>query len=91
MKKLHTLSLVGLFTLLAVAFSGCASKSEMSEYPSYRPERTNFLGLVKTAPGSYDHVSPATFDVSSSDLVARDNFSGDKVELFWGAFTFTDY
>ena len=72
--------------LAALAFSGCdAGRTAMG------PRETNILGIAKFEKASYQHVSTNTFRVSSDELYARNNFSGDKATFLWGLVTLTDY
>ncbi len=51
----------------------------------------NFLGLVKVEAGSYGHSDKATVGVNMSEFYGRRVTSGDRITLFWGAVTLTDY
>lgn len=73
---------------LAVFASGCNTTSSNSVYV---PREMNILGIVKHQPQSYATVGSNTFHVSSDELFARKNFSGNKTTFLWGLVTFTDY
>ncbi len=77
----------------AIAFSACGNTYDTDYHgQSVRIEPShNFLGIVKTYPGSYlpgDNTSSVT--VNMDELVARRDVTGNNVSLFWGALTFTD-
>lgn len=91
MKNVRALSVVCLILLGALVFSGCSSNKMAKEYPEYKSDNTNFIGLVETRPGSFTPTSPAAFNVHSDELYARRNFSGNNVQLLWGLFEFADY
>lgn len=80
-----------LFTIaatLAVFASGCKTTSSNSVYV---PRETNILGIIKHQPQSYATVGTNTFHISSDEIRARKDFSGDKTTLLWGLITLTDY
>jgi len=93
MKKAHTLSL---FALAGIAAAGLAGCGEAYDSATYSPEvqiepAHNFLGILKTSPGSYVAHDPDTVPLSTRDISATRLYSGTRVELFWGAITLTDY
>ena len=51
----------------------------------------NFLGIIRTEPGSYSANNNATVRVSTNELYSRRTSSGDRIVLLWGAVTITDY
>jgi hypothetical protein len=51
----------------------------------------NFLGLVTVESGSYAPSEKATVGVNMSEFYGRRITSGDRITLFWGAVTLTDY
>ncbi len=51
----------------------------------------NFLGIIRTEPGSYSANNNATVRVSTNELYSRRTSSGDRIVLLWGAITITDY
>ncbi len=51
----------------------------------------NFLGIVRTEPGSYSANNNATVRMSTNEFYSRRTSSGDRVVLLWGAITITDY
>jgi len=89
MKPTKKLSLLVSLVAAAALLSGCQSKND--GYAAYKNENSNFLGLVQVRPNSYYPTQKATFQVSTDELWAREDFSGNNVELLWGAFTYTDY
>lgn len=70
--------------------SGCGGDRSYAQ-SSMVPKTRNFLGIVKTTENSYDPVSPTTLDVRTDQLSGRKNYSGRKLELFWGLITVADY
>ena len=77
----------------AVAFSACGNTYDTDYHgQSVQMETShNFLGIIKTAPGSYIPGDSAVSVVLNADeLCARRDVSGNHVSLFWGAITFTD-
>ncbi len=51
----------------------------------------NFFGIVKTEPASYGYNSGTKVNLSTNEIMARRNSSGDRVTLLWGAITISDY
>lgn len=51
----------------------------------------NFLGAFKVESHSYATSDKATIDLNLSELYGRRITSGDRITLFWGAITLTDY
>ena len=51
----------------------------------------NFLGLVTVESGSYAPSDKATVGANMSEFSGRRATSGDRITLFWGAVTLTDY
>ncbi len=51
----------------------------------------NFFGIMKTEPKSYGYNSSAQVNLSTNDIMARRNNTGDRVTLLWGAITISDY
>lgn len=51
----------------------------------------NFLGIIKTEPGSYAPMNKASIHISSNELFTHRTTSGDRYTLLWGAITITDY
>lgn len=87
---LRTLALSSL-AASALVFSGCSAYDTDNYGSSVQIEPShNFLGIVKTSPGSYIPTGNALV-LSTDELMARRDFSGNNVELFWGALTITDY
>jgi hypothetical protein len=84
---------LALATLIAsAAMVGCTTYDtpyhgkNVSMEPSH-----NFLGIVKVEAGSYGHSDKATVGVNMSEFYGRRVTSGDRITLFWGAVTLTDY
>lgn len=83
--KLLSLLSVLLVTLLMSACSRSHSTVKMGN------SETNLLGVAKLEKDNYLPTKSTTFAVSSDEIFARENFSGDKVTLFWGLITLKDY
>ena len=82
-----------LATLIAsAAMVGCTTYDtphhgrNVSMEPSH-----NFLGIVKLESGSYSPSEPDTINMNMGELFGRRATSGDRVTLFWGMITLTDY
>lgn len=87
---LRTLALSSLAAAALVA-TGCTAYDTDNHGTSAQIEPShNFLGIVKTSPGSYIPKGEV-FNLSSDEVMARRDFSGNNVELLWGAITLTDY
>ncbi|MDR1496820.1 MAG: hypothetical protein LBS59_00180 [Puniceicoccales bacterium] len=87
----HTRSFFLFFAVAAL--SGCGQPYDTDHYGNavgVEPSH-NFLGVVKTYPGSYRPVETVTVPLHSNEVSARRDFSGTNVSLFWGAITFADY
>lgn len=73
-------------SLATFLLSGCdKGQSQMG------PRETNLLGAVKVEKESYSPAGVNTSAISTDELYARKNFTGDKVTLFWGLITLKDY
>ena len=72
-----------LFTSLIL--TGCNSDNRY-----HADKGTNFLGIMKTKPGSFEPESPDSITIKTSDIVNAQDPSGDEVELFWGLVSFKD-
>jgi len=84
---------LALATLIAsAALVGCTTYDtpyhgkNVSMEPSH-----NFLGLVTVESGSYAPNQKATVGANMSEFSSRRATSGDRITLFWGAVTLTDY
>ncbi|MBP3302220.1 MAG: hypothetical protein J6L64_03685 [Opitutales bacterium] len=88
--KLAVLSSVVAATAL---FSGCAGHDTIHKGPGVTAEAShNFLGIVKTNPGSYRYVDEAgSIVIRTEDLWCRRDFTGDNVSLLWGLVNINDY
>jgi len=53
--------------------------------------RHNFLGIVEVESETNALSNKATIGLNLGELYGRRNTSGDRVTLFWGAVTLTDY
>ena len=54
------------------------------------PDKVSFLGIIEHEKATFSETGPNSFTVRTDELVARDNYSGDRVSLFWGLITFED-
>jgi hypothetical protein len=78
--------------IVSAALAGCTTYDtpyhgkNVSMEPSH-----NFLGLMKIEAGSYAPSDKPTIGVNMSEFYGRRATSGDRVTLFWGAVTLTDY
>ncbi|MDR2982763.1 MAG: hypothetical protein LBV12_11010 [Puniceicoccales bacterium] len=93
MNILRPLALCAAVTAIT-AFSGCGTAYDTDNHgKSVQLEPShNFFGIVKTSPGSFIPVeNNSTVRLSSDEIYAGRDISGNNVSLFWGALTFTDY
>ena len=67
-------------------FPACSSKQ-----PQIAPKTTNILGIYKSEPAAYSAAKSNTFSLSTTELMGRDNITGNKVTLLWGLITLKDY
>jgi hypothetical protein len=93
MKQLRKLFLLVAAGATAAAFTGCGQPYDTDNYGRgvYVEPSHNFFGIVKVAPHNFTPVDPTTFPLSSSEISARRDFSGDRISFFWDLITFTDY
>jgi hypothetical protein len=84
----NILKVANLITILLALLlaNGCAKQNN-----PYSQKETNFLGIVKSSPGSFNLSSPTGSIVHTDDLISRKNFSGDEISLFWGLVKIQDY
>lgn len=80
------LSILTIFSLLLV-FAGCHGVGNSN----IGPKETNLLGIVKVESDSYSSSGPATFSISSDEILNRKNYGGGKTTLLWGLITLKDY
>ena len=80
------LTAILLLVASAFAFTACSSSDT-----TMLPKETNFLGMVKYSPESYANTGFATLAISTDELFARKDFSGNQLSLFWGIVTIKDY
>lgn len=80
-----------LVSLLAIAFTAFFFTACDKGQSQMGPRETNILGAVKVQKENYTPSGVATTAVSTDELYTRNNFSGDKVTLFWGLITLKDY
>jgi hypothetical protein len=78
--------------LLAATLVGCTTYDTPNHGRNVTLERAhNFLGIVTIEPGSYASNNSATIPLRTDELYSRRTTSGDRITLFWGAITLTDY
>lgn len=78
--------------LLAALLTGCTTYDTPNHGRNVTLEPAhNFLGIVKIEPGSYASNNTATIHLGTNELYSRRTTSGDRITLFWGAITLTDY
>ncbi|MFZ9201790.1 MAG: hypothetical protein ACO23N_05120 [Opitutales bacterium] len=78
--------------LLAATLVGCTTYDTPNHGCNVTLERAhNFLGIVTIEPGSYASNNSATIPLRTDELYSRRTSSGDRITLFWGAITLTDY
>jgi hypothetical protein len=84
---------LALATLIAsAAMVGCTNYDTHHHGRNVSMEpRHNFLGLVKVEAGSYAPSDKATVGMNMREMYGHRLTSGDRVTLFWGAVTLTDY
>lgn len=51
----------------------------------------NFFGIVTTEPASYGYNAGTKINLSTTEISARRNTSGDRITLLWGTITISDY
>lgn len=94
MNILRPLTLSAAAIAVAISFAACGTAYDTDNHGNsvHIEPSHNFFGLVKTSPGSYLPKDPNDGIVLSSDeIYAGRDISGNNVSLFWGAITFTDY
>ena len=78
--------------LLAATLVGCTTYDTPNHGRNVTMEPAHsFLGIVTIEPGSYASNNSATIHLQTDELYARRTTSGDRITLFWGAITLTDY
>jgi len=78
--------------LAAAALVGCNTYDTPNHGKGVSLEPShNFMGILKTEPGSYAPVNKASIDLTTNELFTHRATSGDRYTLFWGAITITDY
>lgn len=80
------------FPTLLTAFSAlCLLSACGSKQPQYAQKGTNILGIYKSEPAAYSAAKSNTFPISTTEILERENITGNKVTLFWGLITLKDY
>ncbi len=93
MKTMRKFSLIASAIALAFAFTGCNGYDTDYHGNNVNAEAShNFMGIVKTNPGSYRYVNEAaTIIIDTDELWCRRDFSGSDTSLFWGLINIRDY
>ena len=82
------------FAASALAFAGCSNYDTDHRGSSVQIESShNLLGIVETSPGSYASTGNSELlpSITTDEIWARRDFSGDEVSFLWGAITIKDY
>jgi hypothetical protein len=84
---------LALATLIAsAALVGCTTYDTPNHGKNVSMEPShNFLGIVKVESGSYAPNEKPTVGANMSEFYGRRITSGDRITLFWGTVTLTDY
>lgn len=77
------------FLAASILFSGCGSSD--TGKTSLGKSETNILGIIKYEEDAYTRSGINTFDISTDEITARANYSGEKTTLLWGLITLKDY
>jgi len=78
--------------LAAAALVGCNTYDTPNHGKGVSLEPShNFMGILKTEPSSYAPVNKASISLTTNELFTHRTTSGDRITLFWGAITITDY
>jgi len=85
-KRFKFLSLLSVLSV-AVLLSACSR----SQSANMGKSESHLLGIAKIERADYTPSGPNTVPISSDEIIARKNFSGDKVTLLWGLITLKDY
>jgi hypothetical protein len=82
--KLKKLSLLALFVVILSVFTGCQTQRGGETH-------TNFLGIYERQTSSYTAVPATTVDLRRADIDPGAEYTGNRVSLLWGLFTYYDY
>lgn len=89
--KLRSLALTSFAAVSALALAGCAYDTDHYGSSAQIEPSHNLLGIVTTSPDSYIYTGDNPLTISTSQLWARRDVSGDNVSFFWGAIAISDY
>ena len=78
-------------TILTASAALCLLSACGSKQAQFSPKGTNILGIYKSEPAAYSAEKSNTFPLSTSEIIDRENITGNKVTLFWGLITLKDY
>ena len=79
------LSAVILLALFAALFAGCTTTQSR-----YGKKGANVLNIINVEKGSYSKTGPLTIGLNLSEIMPRENPSGDRVRLLAGLITIED-
>ena len=54
------------------------------------PDKTNFLGIIEHEKATFSQTRSNTFTLKTDEVFSRDDYSGDRVKLFWGIIPIED-
>ncbi|MGB0418345.1 MAG: hypothetical protein ACPGF8_02030 [Opitutales bacterium] len=78
-------------TLLTAIAALCLLSACGSKQPQFAHKGTNILGIYKSEPAAYSATKSNTIPLSTTEIMGRDNITGNKVTLLWGLITLKDY
>lgn len=79
------------FAASALTLAGCAYDTDHYGSSAQIEPSHNILGIVKTSPGSYANTDSALVTLTTDEVWARRDVSGDNVTFLWGAISLSDY
>jgi hypothetical protein len=82
--KYKKLPLLILCAVLLSVFTGCQTQRGDRTY-------TNFLGIYERQTNSFENVPEATIALRRSEIDPGAEYTGNRVSLLWGLFTYYDY
>lgn len=82
--KFKKIPLILLLVVLISAAAGCRTHRGDRTY-------TNALGIYERQTSSYEEVPQTTIPLRRSEIDPGAEYSGNRVSLLWGLFTYYDY
>lgn len=82
--KVRMLSKLVLLVLIVSFGFGCTSQQGDVRH-------TNFLGIYERKTNAYETVPHATIPLRRANIDPGADYSGDRVSILWGLFTYYDY